>query len=628
MTLFGFLLTYSAKLKRSVNREKKTLTKILYQLKIEYENIYCGGKPMTNIPRSEHPNPQWERKNWRNLNGEWEFDFDFSKSARDRKLYEKGALSQKIIVPFCPESTLSGIGYTDFIASVCYRKLIMLSQEEIAENVILHFGAVDYHSYIYINGKFAFEHIGGYASFEINITSFVKEGENEIFVIAEDDLRGKNQPSGKQSGKYNSFGCYYTRTTGIWQTVWLEFVPKAYIKNCKYYPDIANASLTITGEAAGCGEMEISSYYEGKATGSTKVNVQNGFFTAKIDLSEVHLWEIGCGRLYDLEFKFGTDIVKSYFGLREVCLDGLKFKLNGKTVFMRTVLDQGYYPDGIYTAKTDDELKRDIILSKELGFNGARLHQKVFEKRFIYHCDKEGYIIWGEHANWGMNYTSAVAAENFICEWTEILERDFNSPALIGWCPFNETWSYKEKLTDYNLLASVYRITKLYDKTRPCIETSGNYQLDKREIYDVHDYEQDPDKFKEYYAHIDEGIVNGQVTRLVCNELGNKFKDLHPYFGEPVFISEYGGIRWAPEKENAWGYGDAPKTEEEFIDRYCRLADALIDNPRIMGLCYTQLYDVEQECNGLYYYDRTPKFSKEKMEILKNAMAKKAAIEE
>ena len=572
-----------------------------------------------NIPRPEHPNPQWERTSWKNLNGEWEFEFDFGTSARGKKLYEKGALSKKITVPFCPESILSGIGYTDFIPSVCYRKTVTISEEEAQKNIFLHFGAVDFHSYIYINGKFCDEHIGGYSSFKVDITKLIKEGENEIFVIAEDDTRSKAQPSGKQSDRYASYGCSYTRTTGIWQTVWLEFVPKSYIKSCKYYPNITDSTLTVIGETVGNGTLSLSASYEGKNVGQTQINVAGGSFVTSIKLSELHLWEIGYGRLYDLELSFEEDTVKSYFGMREVALDGLKFKLNGKTIFLRTVLDQGFYPDGIYTAKSDDDLKKDILISKAAGFHGARLHQKVFEKRFIYHCDKEGYIVWGEHANWGMDYTDAIAQGNFICEWTEIIERDFNSPAIIGWCPFNETWGYHEKNSDARPIESVYRITKLYDNTRPCIATSGNYHINKMEIYDVHDYMQSTEGFEDNYAHIAEGVVNDQVER---NNKGTQ-----PYHGEPIFVSEYGGIKWAKDEKDGWGYGDAPETLNEFVERYCKLADILITNPYIMGLCYTQLYDVEQECNGLYYYDRTPKFSEEVMAKFRETMNKTAEIE-
>lgn len=576
------------------------------------------------IPRAEHPNPQWERKNWINLNGEWEFDFDFGKSAKEKKLYQKGALPKKITVPFAPESKLSGIGYTDFISAVCYRKVINLSAENVLKNVFLHFGAVDFHSYIYINGEFAGEHIGGYASFKIDVTKFVKEGENVIFVIAEDDVRSVRQPSGKQSDEYNSYGCFYTRTTGIWQTVWLEFVPKTYIKNCKYYPNIESGTLLISGETVGGGELEISSFYEGKPTGKTTVKTRGGFFTAQLALSELHLWEIGCGRLYDLELKLGQDVVKSYFGMREFRLEGNKFKLNDKSVFLRTVLDQGFYPDGIYTAATDDVLKRDIEISMALGFDGARLHQKIFEKRFLYHCDKAGYIVWGEYPNWGVDYNDAVAQGNFICEWAEALERDFNSPALIGWCPFNETWGYKENQSKHRIIESVYKLTKAFDSTRPCIDTSGNYHILPKEIHDVHDYLQDTKKFAENYANIASGIVIDQIERLE----GGANYTVQPYHGEPIYVSEYGGIKNAPNGNDGWGYGDAPKTEKEFIERYRSLTETLISNPHIAGLCYTQLYDVEQEQNGLYNYDRSAKFNEEVIKTLKAVMQKKAAIED
>lgn len=569
------------------------------------------------IYRQEHPNPQWERTNWRNLNGEWEFDFDFGKTARERKLYENGGLSKKINVPFCPESELSGIGYKDFMAAVCYRKVFNLSAEEMQNNTILHFGAVDYESFVYINGQLATTHVGGYSSFEADITKYVKEGENTIFVIAEDDIRSGCQPAGKQCSKYHSEGCFYTRTTGIWQTVWLEFVPKSYIKNAKYYPDIDNGTLTIIGNVCGCGEVLAKASFEGRSMGKASVNANNSVFTMQIKLDELHLWELGCGRLYDLELSFGDDSVKSYFGMRSVRLDGMKFMLNNKSVFQRLVLDQGFYPDGIYTAKTDDELKRDIELSMKVGFNGARLHEKIFEKRFLYHCDKAGYMIWGEHANWGMNYTDIIAAENFIGEWTEAVERDFNHPSIIGWCPFNETWSYTEKNLKNKLLEDVYKITKQLDPTRLCIDTSGNYHT-VTDIFDVHDYEQDPEKFREYYAQIADGIVNDQIVRRY-DKHGQK------YNGEPVFISEYGGIQWNKKTPDGWGYGSAPKTEEEFLERYKGLTDAILDNPNINGFCYTQLYDVEQEQNGLYTYEREEKFD---AEVLRKINVRKAAIED
>lgn len=569
------------------------------------------------IFRQEHPNPQWERAEWRNLNGEWEFDFDFGKTARERELYKSAELSRKINVPFCPESRLSGIGYTDFIAAVCYRKVFALSAKERKRRIILHFGAVDYESFVYVNGRLVRTHTGGYSSFAADITDYVTEGENTIFVIAEDDLRSHRQPAGKQSDRYASYGCLYTRTTGIWQTVWLEFLPDSYIKNANYYPDIENSTLTIIGSVCGRGELSARVFFEGKPVGESCVRVNHSVFTLQLKVDELHLWEPGHGRLYDLSLTFGADHVKSYFGMRNVRLDGRKFLLNDRSVFQRLVLDQGYYPDGVYTAKTDAELKRDITLSMRAGFNGARLHQKIFEQRFLYHCDKAGYMVWGEHASWGMDYTDPVAAENFIGEWTEAVGRDFNHPSIIGWCPFNETWGYVERNLADRLIEDVYRITKQLDPTRLCIDTSGHYHT-VTDIFDVHDYEQDVEKFLASYARIGEGILEDSIERT-------DHGSTQIYNGEPVFISEYGGIQWNCGTADGWGYGTAPKSEEEFLERYRGLTDAILDNPYLNGFCYTQLYDVEQEHNGLYTYERKNKFD---MDLIRKINERKAAIEQ
>lgn len=569
------------------------------------------------IFRQEHPNPQWKRKNWRNLNGQWEFEFDFGKSAKDREVFLKNEkLPMEITVPFCPESKLSGIEYKDFISGVCYRKVISLSENEISQSVILHFGAVDYKCFVYINGELVGTHIGGYASFEFDISRFVKKGDNTIFVIVEDEPRSGEQAIGKQSSLYYSHGCEYSRTTGIWQTVWLEFVPKQYIKNCKYYTDIDNGILTIKGEVIGNGTLFARASYEGKIVGENSIVIKNNVFVMQIKLSEMHLWELGAGRLYDLELRFEDDVVQSYFGMRSVKLDGMKFMLNGNPVFLRTVLDQGFYPDGIYTAKSDDELKKDIEISMASGFNGARLHQKIFEKRFLYHCDKAGYMVWEEYPNWGMDYKNPIAAENMICEWIEILNRDFNHPSIIGWCPFNETWGYRERKEKHRLIESVYRITKQFDNTRPCIAVSGNYHIEDMEIYDVHDYRSTIEEFIENYSHIlDKGVVNGQIRRTEG--------DIQPYkAGTPVFISEYGGFKCSESDNAGWGYGDSIKTKEKFIETYDKYTTAILENPAIMGFCYTQLYDVEQEQNGLYTFQREPKFDITRIKKINNQKAR------
>ncbi|MDF2802327.1 MAG: beta-galactosidase [Anaerocolumna sp.] len=569
-----------------------------------------------NIPRAEHPFPQMERKTWRNLNGEWQFEFDFGNTGVDRNLYLEKSFSKKIIVPFCPESELSEVNYKDFMNAVWYKRSIFITREEKERRIILHFGAVDYECKVYVNGKHAGGHKGGYTSFSFDISALILEGDNDITVYARDNGRDGLQPRGKQSTMYYSNGCDYTRTTGIWQTVWVEFVPKEYIQKVKYYPNIKNGSLHISGLASGKGTFSAVASYNGRECGSTEIVSANGSFETDIKLSEIHLWELGQGRLYDLELKFNEDTVKSYFGLREVVLSDMKFFLNEKSVFQRLVLDQGFYQEGIYTAPTEEDLIKDIQLSMDLGFNGARLHEKVFEPRFLYHCDKMGYMVWGEMGNWGLDMSNPMALFSFLPEWMEAVERDFNHPSIVGWCPFNETWEYDGRQQINDILRIVYEYTKRADNTRPCIDTSGNYHV-VTDIYDLHNYEQDVDKFKEYY----EGFKTG-------GELRDDHSHRQKYTkGQPVFISEYGGIKWDPSisYEGGWGYGEAPKTEEEWFKRYEGLTTALLDNPKIFAFCYTQLYDIEQEVNGLYYYNREPKFD---VRAIKAINSKKAAIEE
>lgn len=571
------------------------------------------------IPRCEHPKPQFERSSWINLNGEWDFCFDNGRSGIAREFYNSSdVFDRKIVVPFCVESSLSGIGCKDFMYGVWYKRSFCLSDDNLRGRTIIHFGAADFRTIVYINGNNVGEHEGGYVSFSFDITDFVTEGENTVVVYCEDDTRNPMIPRGKQSEEYYSHGCDYTRTTGIWQTVWLEFTPFNYIKNFRFFPDYRNAVLNVTGEVIGCDELKAVVTYENREVAVASIADCEGNFSVSLALSEKHLWEVGNGRLYDIVFTYGEDVVKSYFGLRNVSFDGYKFLLNGKSVFQRLILDQGFYPDGIYTAPSDDDLLADIKRSQACGFNGARLHEKVFEERFLYHADKEGYLVWGEYANWGLDHTRPEAIYSFLPEWLAEIDRDFNHPSIIGWCPFNETWDINGRKQYDSLLSLVYKATKTADKTRPCIDTSGNFHVET-DIFDLHDYEQDVDIFKK----TNDEIIS---TGIPCD----RFSDRQKYVkGMPVFISEYGGIKWSPvsgnSREVSWGYGNAPQSEEEFKLRYKGLTDALLDNPCLFGFCYTQLTDVEQEQNGVYTYDRKEKFP---AEFFFNVNSRKAAIED
>ena len=554
---------------------------------------------MGSLPRPEHPQPQMERSAWRSLNGAWQFAFDFGRSGLDRHFERRDALDTTITVPFCPESVLSGVHYTDFIPAVWYARAFTLTPEELSGRVLLHFGAVDYEAHVFVNGEPAGTHRGGYTSFCFDITDLCRAGENRLSVYAEDDNRSGKQPHGKQCESFDSQGCDYTRTTGIWQTVWLEFVPETYIQSVQYYSNITEGTLLVQAKLCGAGTFTVKASFEGRPCGEASARAENGFAAVTLPLSELHLWDVGRGNLYDLTLTFGGDSVKSYAGMREVRIEGRSVLLNGRPVFQRLVLDQGFYPDGIYTAPDDSALVRDIELSLAAGFNGARLHQKVFEPRFLYHCDRLGYLAWGEMANWGLDYSDPAALEAFLGEWLDALGRDFNHPSIVGWCPFNETWDREGRRQLDSLLAMVYRVTKQLDPTRPCIDTSGNFHV-VTDIYDVHDYEQDPASFAAHYEAFRTGgaFYDAQAARQQYD--GKK----------PMFVSEYGGIKWNPQGdvEKAWGYGDGPATEEAFIERYRGLTEALLSNPNMFGFCYTQLYDVEQETNGLYTYSREPKF--------------------
>lgn len=570
---------------------------------------------MNNIPRLEHPNPQFQRREWLNLNGVWNFEIDKSKSGIAKKYYEpQTKLERTINVPFCPESVLSGVEYKDFMDAVWYQREFTVPEKYADLKTILHFGAVDYKATVYVNGKEVGTHKGGYISFEFDITDYLNVGTNILTVYAEDDTRNPLQPRGKQSEEYYSHDCDYTRTTGIWQTVWLEFVPESRIKGIKVFPNVENCSVDIQAEVIGSGKFEVLALYQERIMGAASVETEGGLITAHLDLKESYLWEVGEGRLYDLELRFNEDKVDSYFGLRDVKLDGQKFLINGKSVFQRLVLDQGFYPDGIYTAPTEEAMIKDIQISIDVGFNGARLHEKIFEPRFLYNCDKMGYIVWGEYPNWGLDHSNPNIVYSVIPEWIEEVERDFNHPAIIGWCPLNETWDYDGRKQFDDALALIYKTTKALDKTRPCIDTSGNFHV-ITDIFDLHDYEQDPKVFKE---HFDMLMTEGKLY--------DNHERRQKYPGGPTFISEYGGIRWSvnENEQNAWGYGNAPKNKYEFIERYKGLTDALLDNDQMFGFCYTQLYDVEQEQNGLYTYSRKPKFE---TSIFRAINSRKAKIE-
>ena len=578
------------------------------------------------IPRPEHPTPQWKRESFVNLNGEWMFEIDKCASGHERGFVERSELNGKITLPFCPESELSGIGEKDFMLQVWYKKALTFTEDELAgKRVIFHIGAADFETTVYVNGKAAgLPHVGGFCSFEYDITPLLTVGENLITIRCYDDTRSPRQAGGKQSTKAYSYGCYYTRTTGIWQTVWYEIVPESYLKYARITPDAENCSVSLSAELVGKGDLTATVYYGGKCVGEASKKNLSVVGNLDIALTEKHLWDVGEGNLYDVTLKFGEDEVKSYFGLRHIEMKDGKFMLNGRSVFQRLILDQGFYPDGVWTAPTEEALVKDIECSMAAGFNGARLHQKVFEPVFLYHADRLGYLVWGEYGSWDIDHSDIANLASFLPDWLDSVKRDYNHPSIIGWCPFNETWDYgpQGKSQDKAFIRLAYEETKRLDPTRPCIDTSGNYHV-VTDIFDVHNYEQDPEVFKSSYDML-----------LTEGKLFDRCGGRQTWRGEPVFVSEYGGTGFKLEhndyqtggRKSTWSYGTSTTTYDEFYARYRGLTHTLLDHPKIFGFCYTQLTDVEQEQNGLYtYVGREPKFD---MSIIREINTKKAAIED
>ncbi len=570
----------------------------------------------TVVPRPEYPRPQFERADWVNLNGEWTYVFDFSNTGIDRKFDKSEGYEDKIMVPFCPESELSGVGFKDFIPAIWYQRKVEIPAAWDQKKIFLNFGAVDYYTTVYVNGKVAGRHWGGSSSFAIDITNYVTPGEEaNIILWVKDDLRGRAQTGGKQSQSYGSSGCYYTRVTGIWQTVWMEAVEPHGLKQVYVKPDLDNSRFVLepTFYALEQGlQLRVKLLDGGKVVASTTERATVPM-TVILPVKNVKTWSPESPFLYDLQYEVldaqgkVIDQVSSYAGMRKIHIEGNRYFLNNKPIYLRMVLDQGYYPEGVWTAPSDAELKADIERSMAVGFNSARLHQKVFEERFHYWADKLGYLTWGEAASWGLDINGVAAARNFLMEWQEVVERDRNHPSIITWTPFNETWGRAADGINHNrFLADVYDLTHRIDY-RPVHDVSGGYHQKKTDLWSHHNYEGNPAELKKKLTP----GADGSLPTL------NKDKE-DAYGGQPYFLDEIGGIGWVIDKyaDNTWGYGEGPKDIEAFYTRLEGTVDTVLGFDYIHGYTYTQLTDVEQEQNGIYTYDRQLKFDADRLKAI------------
>ncbi|MCX6872710.1 MAG: beta-galactosidase [Verrucomicrobia bacterium] len=573
------------------------------------------------VPRPEHPRPDLFRENWMSLNGEWQFEIDKAADGDARGLTYGKNLNAKIMVPFCPESKLSGLGLgnTQKLKDVWYRRTFEVPPALKGQRLRIHFGGVDYQTWVYINGQLAGTHIGENVEFDFDITRLLKDGSNEVVVKVLDNMWSGLQPCGKQSGD-QSYSCFYTRTTGIWQPVWLEAVGSSYVESISVVPDPDNSRVLITAHINGPDNdltLKAEAFVDGRLVGSDSA-AGPWQSCLVLNLKEKKLWAPDSPFLYDLKLtlcsgKTKIDELKSYFGLRKITIEGRKILINGKPVFQRLILDQGFYPDGLWTAPSDDELKQDIERSMACGYNGARLHQKVFEPRFLYWADQLGYLVWGEYPNAGYgNQREGFSA--VVNEWTEILLRDRNHPSIVGWCAFNENFEDSGELQQM-----IWKITKAVDPTRPALEASGwAHTLPNPEVRDAHDYTGNPAQLRKKWLDYFAIPAEGPYPPARYFNPGSSQSDR----GVPFMISEIGGIGWATE--GGWSYGNGPKTLDEFYERYQGTIDAMLDNPNLFGFCYTQLTDIEQERNGLYFYDRKPKFDPKKLHEI---TARQAAYE-
>ncbi|MBB5779262.1 glycoside hydrolase family 2 protein [Nonomuraea jabiensis] len=587
------------------------------------------------VPRPEYPRPQLVRTDWLNLNGPWQFEIDAGDSGLERGLRER-ELAGTIIVPFAPESELSGLGHTDFMEAVWYRRTVTIPAAWAGRRTLLHFGAVDHDATVWVNGVEVARHRGGFTPFTADLSAVARPGEEATIVVRARDPRHGPQARGKQSTRYQNFECLYTRTTGIWQTVWLEPVPDVHLRRPRITPDVATSSFNVvvplSGNRPGSAVRVTVSDGDGVVATATARADLDLAPSVRLPLERVRLWEPGDGFLYGVRIELldaagaVMDAADSYAGLRSIAIDGKRVLINGRPVFQRLVLDQGYYPDGLMTAPTDAALLRDIELSLAAGFNGARLHQKVFEERFLYHADRLGYLVWGEFGDWGASAGhEQQPTASFITQWLEVLERDVSHPSIIGWCPLNETTQeIHDRVTQLDdVTLGMFLATKLADPTRPVIDASGySHRVRESDIYDSHNYEQEPGVFADQLSGLgkDEPFVNGAPDRPISV----------PYRGQPYLVSEYGGIWWNPDlagteqdadRESSWGYGQRVGDEEEFHTRFAGLTGTLLDDPDMFGYCYTQLTDVFQEENGIYRFDRTAKLDVERVRAVQSRPA-------
>jgi beta-galactosidase/beta-glucuronidase len=576
--------------------------------------------------RQEYPRPQLKRKNWLNLNGTWQFAFDDrNEGVKEAWQTNAAAFTKEINVPFAYQTKLSGIEDHSFHDHVWYRREFTVPSEWKGQQVILHFGAVDYRAWVYVNEQLVGFHEGGNVSFSFDVTHYLNGGTEAVVVRVEDPSTDETIPRGKQYWIEKSDSIWYTRTSGIWQTVWMEAVNPVHFSKVKFTPDVDHGAvhleLEVEREFAGKqAEVEIS--FKGEIVAKDVIhlfakNAQRSInlFQNKIFRTPFHhngwCWTPENPNLFDVKLTIKEnssilDEIEAYFGMRKIHTEDGMVYLNNKPYYQKLVLDQGYWPEGLLTAPSDEALKLDIGLAKELGFNGCRKHQKVEDPRFLYWADQLGFLVWGECAA-SPSYNDQAAAR-LTREWIEIIERDYNHPSIVAWVPLNESWgipNVREDKQQQNHSLAMYHLVKSLDATRLVISNDG-WELTRSDICAIHNYNHGNDNEKAKYEHYKESISTKEQLLQSQPAKRKIYANGFEHQGEPIILTEFGGIGFKVGEDAGWGYTSVTGSDEFRAD-YQRIMEAVYASKALHGYCYTQLTDVEQEINGLLTYDRKPK---------------------
>ncbi|GCF94640.1 beta-glucuronidase [Enterococcus florum] len=562
-----------------------------------------------------YPRPQFEREKWLDLDGIWSFDFDDQRIGIEKKWYEAHEYSKEIKVPFVYQSGESGINSQETHDCVWYNKVITLADVE-APRILLHFGASDYYTKVWVNNQYCGDHQGGHTPFSFDIShQLAADGQVKIDVCVTDRSTDEELPRGKQNFKGKSEGIFYTGTTGIWQSVWLEFTEKEYIDSVHYKTDTITNKVTIAAkiQADDGAKLGIKIARENEVLVENVATIKNNCLNIDFEIPDFNdhhygfWWSPEQPNLYDVEFTLlvedrVVDRVGSYFGMRTISIEHQLICLNHMPFYTKSVLYQGYYPNSLMTAKSDEELRRDVELIKEMGFNSVRLHQKYENPRFLYWCDKLGLMVWGEAPN---AYSfSPVSAEGLLQEWLQVVNRDINHPSICIWVPLNESWGIpkiKNSLEQQSFANTMYYLTKALDSTRLVLSNDG-WEHTISDICTIHDYDADLERLADRYDSLESILAGPQERRI--------YVDGYEYQQEPMILSEFGGIAFeeAGIGEEAWGYSGA-SSSQEFEEKVLAILSTVQASELLQGYCYTQFNDLEQEVNGLLTMEREPKLN-------------------